>query len=383
MAAYGLETDDGYNAGKTANAVLTIDRSAISKNIQILGSHLVSEKCEIAAVMKADAYGLGLGNVLSVFQSHGTKTYFMATPAEAVTLRQLLGPRGSIYVLGGFWKDCLNLYREYNLNPVLNSLPEIEFFVQINKENPRNPLRAAIHFDTGMNRLGLDNEETEIFIEHYQDHPVILNGITMMLSHYACADEPEHALNHEQQAAFSRLGKFFPWLPKSLCNSFGIFLDTNYHYDLVRPGMAVYGLNPFPHKPSPIHPVISLHARLLQVRKAKKGQTVGYGATCTVEKDRLLGTVALGYADGYLRSLSNKGCLYWKGHAVPVTGRVSMDLVTVDLDALPANINRPVPGDFIEIIGKNRTADDLADAAGTIGYEILTSLGSRYRRRVI
>jgi alanine racemase len=238
-------------------------------------------------------------------------------------------------------------------------------------------LPAIIQFDTGMNRLGLGPDETRRLI----DHTDLLEGVDviMIMSHFLAADEAGDPHTPAQAARFAEIARHFPRALKSLSNSAGIFRDQDYHYDVVRPGMALYGLNPVPHESNPMQPVVSLHVPVLQTRLVKKGDVVGYSATYTFTQDTPMATVAMGYADGFLRSLSNKASLFWKGYPCPVRGRVSMDLVTVSLENIPEG-QCPHDGDMLEVIGPHQSADALAACAGTIGYEILTSLGQRYRR---
>lgn len=212
----------------------------------------------------------------------------------------------------------------------------------------------------------------------------MLDGINVagILSHFACADEKDHAMNETQYEVFEKIAKHFPNAEKTLCNSSGIFRNSKYHYDIVRPGMALWGLNPTPEIKNPMQPVASLTAPVVRVRLVYKGATVGYNATYKFDKDTWIATLSAGYADGIFWNLGNKGALYWKGYKCPIRGRVSMDLTTVDLSEVPEG-QRPKPGDALEIIGEHQQADDLAKAAGTIGYAVLTRLGNRYERKYI
>ena len=228
-----------------------------------------------------------------------------------------------------------------------------------------------------MNRLGFGLDETPVLLEDLGR----LEGldVKMIISHFACADEKDHEMNDAQYERFKAVAAHFPKAQKSLANSSGVFRDPRYHFNVARPGMALYGLNPTPEAPNPMRPVVSLDVRVLQIREVKAGETTGYGASYRHEKDTVTATVAMGYADGILRALSNKGRLYWQGQALSILGRVSMDSITIDLGGL-AESKRPKVGDYLEVIGPHQSADDLATQAGTIGYEILTSLGERYER---
>jgi len=344
-------------------AILTIDCAALYHNINMLRSAAPGAAC--AGVVKADAYGLGIGGTLPVFQAAGIKTYFVATLDEAIHLRGLLGRGPVIYVLSGLYRGAEADYVRHDVRPVLNALDELS--------RCPDDLPAALHFDTGMRRLGLDTLETQKLM----DDPSMLQGkkIAVIMSHFACADEPDHPLTREQYLKFNAIKTLCPGAALSLSNSAGIFASSEYHFDLVRPGMAVYGLNPTT-GPNPMKPVVGLKARILQVRKALRGETVGYGATWTAPQDVRVATLALGYADGVLRSLSGRGVVHYNKVALPVIGRVSMDMITIDATSAPAL----AAGDWVDVLGPEQDADALARDAGTIGYEILTSLGARYHR---
>lgn len=360
-----------------AGAWLTIDLKALMANYRLFDEK-TGTSCDVAAIVKANAYGLGVKPVADTLYSCGARSFFVATLEEALELKAHLDEQNSkitrLAILGGLFHGCEQDYSAHNLSPVLNSLDEIERW-QKQAAKTQHPLPAIIHFDTGMNRLGLGPRETQTLL----DDPDKLDGldVQMIMSHFACADEKDHPMTEAQFEQFDQLAKAFPETVKSLANSSGIFRTSKHHYELVRPGMAMYGLNPTPEKINPMTPVISLETRILQTRNARRDSTIGYSATYRFKKDTAVATVALGYADGFLRALSNKGTLYYKGQPCPIIGRVSMDLVTVDISGLE---QKPEPGEIMEVIGLHQTADDLASAAGTIGYEILTDLGRRYHR---
>ena len=238
------------------------------------------------------------------------------------------------------------------------------------------PLVADVHVDTGMARLGLPPDETETLIRE----PGRLDGIKLatLMSHLACADEPDHPLNRQQLADFLRTRQAFADVKASFANSSGLFLGPEYHFDLARPGVALYGVGPRPGEPNPMAQVVRLQGKILQVRDVDRPQTVGYGATHRVTRRGRVATVGVGYADGYPRSLSNTGSGYMGDTRVPIVGRVSMDLITLDVSDVPGAVARP--GALVELIGPHNTVDDVAADAGTIGHEILTGLGSRYHR---
>lgn len=351
----------------TASALLEIDLNALSGNIRLLKGKL-RPSVKLAGVVKADAYGIGLAKVAGIHKDIGTETFFVATLDEGIALRSILGPGREIAILGGLFHGAEDVYVQHDLIPVLNALSDFERW--------QRPNPCMVHIDTGMRRLGLDTGEAE----KLQENPGLLNGlnVTAVLSHFACADEDGHPLTHRQYENFQKILPLFPKARKSLSNSSGIFVSSDYHFDLVRPGMAVYGLNPTPHLPNPMAPVVGLKARILQVRNTLPGETVGYAASYTCKTPRRVATVGLGYADGFLRSLSNKGRMFWQGQPVPIIGRVSMDLVTLDVTDIKGQ--QPATGDWVDVLGQDQDADALAAAAGTIGYEILTGLGARYQR---
>ncbi|MGZ9108949.1 MAG: alanine racemase [Micavibrio sp.] len=354
-----------------ANGILTVDLDAVAANIQILQQKAAPAK--LAGVVKANAYGLGLAQIAAVHQALGTETFFVATLDEGIALRALTGEAPEIAVLCGLLPGAEDIYAQYALTPVLNSLEEIARYRSGQDQFPG----AMLHIDTGMRRLGLDSHDMKRVFEQ----PDLLDGIRLsaILSHFACADEPaQNDLTWDQYEIFTHFTTRFPGIRRSLSNSAGIFASPDYHFDLVRPGMAVYGLNPTPDQPNPMRPVVSLNVRVLQIRDALAGESVGYGALYRCADHRRIATVALGYADGFLRALGNKGSLFWQGQACPVVGRVSMDLVTLDITDITGP--EPVAGDWVEVLGPHQDADALAIGAGTIGYEILTQLGDRHHR---
>jgi alanine racemase len=333
---------------------------------------------ECAAVVKADAYGLGMAEVAPALARAGCKTFFVATLGEAKELRALL-PDAIIYVFGGLLKDTAHIYREFGLRPVLNSAVEIEEWAAF-CEAAHAKLPAAIHIDSGMNRLGLSAAEVGSLAMG------LLGAfeLTLVMSHLACADEPEHGKNEAQRKTFDALRAKLPKAPASLANSAGILLGSRYHYDLVRPGIALYGGRARRTAPNRFAPVVELAGRILQVRDVAAGETVGYGATRALNRPSRVAVVSVGYADGFFRSLSvadgKRGVqVYLGAHPAPLLGRVSMDLVTVDVTDVPAELARR--GAWVELIGAHLPAHELAGHAGTIDYEVLTNLGARATRR--
>lgn len=356
------------------NPILTVDLGAICRNYRHLAR--LAPDAEISAVVKADAYGLGAREIAPSLAQIGCRTFFVAHLAEAIALREVL-PAAQIAVLAGPDTGSLGSFRQHRLTPVLNSLPQLALWQSAGADNPP----AMLQIDTGMNRLGLTATE----VEQLGATPGLVDGveISTVISHLACAEDPATPMNQAQRTAFdaarAHLAHLLPNSRASLANSSGIFLTPAYHYDLVRPGAALFGLNPLMESPNPMEQVIELTAKLLQVRDIDRPMTVGYGATYRAGRGAKIATVSAGYADGYLRSLGNRGRVYIGDQAVPVVGRVSMDLITVDVTGLPDDYTRP--GASVQLIGGNARTDDVAQAAGTIGYELLTRIGPRCARQ--
>lgn len=352
---------------------LTIDLGAIAANHDIIRRQ-IGTSCGIAGVVKANAYGTGMTRVAATLFQKGSRRFFVATPDEGFALRQIL-PLAEIAVLSGGLPHNTEAYIYAHIEPVLNSFHDIALWRDAARKADKI-LPAIIHLDTGMNRLGLSAAEGEMLLKD----PALLRGldVIIVMSHFACADEKYHPLTDRQYEQFRSFAQHFPHAKKSLANSSGIFRSKDYHYDLVRPGMAIYGLNPTPESGSPMKSVVSLESRIIQTRHVKAGETIGYSATHTFKGAGLTATVGLGYADGFHRAHSGQAKLFWRGIPCPLVGRVSMDLVTVDLSNLPTPL--PQPGDWLEVLGPHQNADQLAEIAGTIGYEVLTNLSDRYHR---
>ena len=357
----------------TSPALLQVSLEALAENYRTVKS---LSAAETAPVLKADGYGTGAAQAFQKLHGAGARRFFVATPGEAAELREL-SDDVEILILGGFYKDSGDVYTRGGFIPVLNSLEEIARWEALAKKSGRK-LPAVIHFDTGMNRLGLGKDETQKLIAD----PSLLDGIDirLVMSHFACSDEKDHEMNARQAASFAKIAQAFPHAPKSLCNSSGIFRDKNWHYDLLRPGFCLYGGNPTPETTNPMRRVVDLSVRILQTRCVKAGESAGYGASHRFQNDTSLATVAFGYADGFHRA-GNKAKLFWNGQPCPVVGRVSMDLIIVDTGKVTGA--KPEAGDLLEVLGPHQSVDDLARDCGTIGYEILTSLGKRYERAYI
>ena len=368
--------DIGDAIPQSATGVLTIDLAAICENYRRL--HQAGGMRGTAAMVKADAYGLGAEAVAPALARCGARSFFVSTLDEGLALRPCLDaavPACSIYVLNGPMAGCEALYQEQKLLPVLNSLGQLEAWRRYNKARDQ-VLPAALHLDTGMSRLGFPPQELEKLAEH-QD---LLAGTlpVLVMSHLVSSEEADNPLNPRQLEAFKAAIARLPKAPASLANSSGIFLGEDYHFDLVRPGAALFGVNPTPGKTNPMSQVVNLKGKILQVRWIDAPQSVGYGATHKVKRPARIATVAAGYADGAFRSLSNRGKAWAAGREVPVVGRVSMDLLTIDITELHPDALGP--GDFVDLLCAEHDVDALAQEAGTIGYEILTGLGRRYHR---
>jgi alanine racemase len=352
--------------------VLTVDLDALASNFKLLRA--AAHPAECGATVKADAYGLGLEPVARRLAREGCRRFFVATLGEGVTLRALL-PHAAIHVFDGVEAGSEGDFVRHGLVPVLNSLPQLLRWSR-HARAVQARLPAALHIDTGMNRLGMSEQEVGMLagsLEH-------LDGLALdhLMTHLACADQPGHPLNREQIELFARLRARLPAAPTSIGNSAATLTGGEWCGDIVRPGIALYGANPFSEREHPLREVVRLTARVIQVRELGRKQSVGYGATCRLPAGTRLATVSVGYADGYLRSLGNRGVAAVEGVRVPVVGRVSMDLITLDISALPAE--RVQPGTAVELLGGAVPIDELARAAGTISYEILSSLGTRLQR---
>lgn len=357
-----------------AGGLLTIDLAALRFNYRLLTEK--TAPASVAAVVKADAYGLGAVRLSKVLFAEGCRAFFVAHLSEAQELRSNLPSEVQIYVLNGLQPGSEAQCAALNVLPVLNSLEQVSAWSRFARSRGTR-LKAALQVDTGMSRLGLSSA---LDAERILAQPDLLVGIepVLLMSHLACADEPDHAANTAQLAAFNELAARFPGISRSLANSGGVLLGRNFHLDLVRPGIALYGANPVPGLDNPMRPVIRLDARVIQVRSVPAGVGVGYGLAFTTDRATRLATIAVGYADGWHRSLSGRGAAFIDGVRLPIVGRISMDSLVIDIGALGDYELRR--GSLVELIGPNQSVDAVAADAGTIAYELLTSLGRRYSR---
>lgn len=359
-----------------ASGILTIDCRAIVRNWRSLAS--IAAPAEVAAVLKADAYGCGLEAVARALAAAGCTTFFVAVLPEARRLRAVL-PDVAIYVTNGLVSGSAAAFAEMNAQPVIGNLAELaewDGFRAINKWAGG----AALHFDTGMNRLGLSLEEAPALAARTK---MPGHGVSLVMSHFACSDEPDHPLNQRQIELLRAVRLDFRGIPFSLANSSGIFLGAPAHFDMVRPGIALYGGNPTPGADNPMEPVINLKARIAQLRVVERDVTVGYNATWTARRQTRLAIVTAGYADGYPRPVGTSDTLSGgqalvAGRRCNVVGRVSMDLIAVDVTDVPAGAVKR--GDYVTLIGDGISIEEFAIWSRTISYDVLTRLGHRYHR---
>ncbi len=362
---------------RLADAVLTVDLDAVAANwrhLRDLG-RAAGRPVDCAAVLKADGYGLGAQPVAQRLFAEGCRHFFVAHADEGIAVRQAV-PGAWICVLNGLPAGADADFVEMRLVPALNDLAQVSAWRSAAQRHAQ-PLDAVIHLDTGMHRLGLTAEEATLLA----GDRMRLRGLrlALLMSHLVSAEKPADPLNREQLDRFRAFLARMPGAPASLANSSGIFLGADFHFDLMRPGAALYGINPTPGAANPMQQVATLRARILQVRQIDAMTGVGYNHDWRSARPSRIAVVAVGYADGYLRALGNRGELVIDNHVARVVGRVSMDLLTVDVTDLPEDAVRP--GAFAELIGPSQTPDQVAEKARTNGYEILTSLGARFHRQ--
>lgn len=344
-----------------SSATLTIDLNALTANWRALDRASASG-VQTAAVVKADAYGLGVARVARALATAGTRRFFVALTEEGVSLRQSLGPGPQICVLTGHMPGDTEMIADLDLTPMLNSIDQVTRHLE---SLPGHPF--GVQLDTGMKRLGMEESEWEAIA------PFVLEaGPEMLISHLACADDPDHPLNDAQLQRFHAMTDG-TGIPRSLAATGGIILGPRYHFDLTRPGIGLYGGRPY----EAALPVVGLGLPVVQARAVLPGETVGYSAAWTAEAPSMVATVIAGYADGVLRTLSNRAVLWDGDTPCPVVGRISMDLITVDISHL-----EQVPR-TLDLLGPQQRIDDLADTAGTISYEILTRFSARLNRRYV
>ena len=365
-------------------ATLTIDLGAIVENWRFLGARagsLAPSTAACAAVVKADAYGLGLAEVAPALYQAGCREFFVALVHEGVQLRALIPPDATVYVLHGPQPGAEIECAQHTLVPVLNSPDQLQRWSNLaNTRGERLP--AVLQVDTGMRRLGFEARDFEaLHVEAFAS--ANLSGVEpiLLMSHLVSAEDPADPINRIQLEQFQIARKRWPGLRCSLANSSGIFLGPAWHFDLLRPGAALYGVAPVPNQPNPMRPVIRLQAPIIQTRTIAPGDRVGYNHTWRASRPTRVATLSVGYADGYLRSLSNRAIVRFMGQTAPLIGRVSMDTITVDVTELPEH--QLTPGAQVDLIDSAHDINQVATEAGTNAYEILTSLGPRYRRQYL
>lgn len=365
-------TDMDTHHSVSAAAHLTVRLGAIADNFHTV-QRFVGD-AHVAAVVKADAYGLGDRRIVPALMAAGAENFVVARLEEAIRLRTLV-PQARIFVLDGVVDGAEAAYARYRLIPSLNSLEQIARYAAAARAAGA-VYDAAIHIDTGMNRLGLSAVDVSTLAA---DHNRLLTGLKVVLwmSHLACSDEADNPMNATQLARFKAALAQLPAAPASLSASGGILLGKDYHFDLVRPGICLYGGNPIPAQNNPYKVAVRCAAPILQVRETPAGETVGYGASYRTTRASRLAIAAYGYADGLMRTVSNRGFVGIDGHKAPVVGRVSMDLVIADVTDLPVV---PHSGMTAELFGDTVSLEDLATASGTISYEILTQVSPRAQR---
>lgn len=362
--------------GARAGAILTVDLDAIRANYRLLVERAGGAR--VAGVLKADAYGLGMERVARALVREGCRVFFAAHLEEGIRLRPMVPADSTVFVLHGPMPGTAADFVAHALVPVLNDPGQVREW-QATCARAGRRLAAAIQVDSGMSRMGLSPADLDA-LGAPADWVAAMEPVLLM-SHLACADVPEHPLNAHQLARFRALRAAFPTMPASLANSSAVFLDHAFHFDLVRPGAALYGINPQPEGPNPLRQAVRLDARIVQLRTVQEGDAVGYGARYIAPGPRRIATIAVGYADGWLRMLSGRGHAWVDGVQVPIAGTVSMDSITLDVTGIPEA--RLAPGATVELLGAHQHVDAVAAQAGTIGYEVLTRLGSRFERRYL
>ncbi|WP_157217797.1 alanine racemase [Flavisphingomonas formosensis] len=351
---------------------LRIDLGALRANYRALADHAAPALC--GAVVKADAYGLGAAKVAAALAREGCRIFFVAQLGEAFDVLDAVGIDSSIYILNGLDPGGEAACAEWGFVPVLNGRGQLDRWRAFARAAGK-PLRAALQMDSGMSRLGLDLAALADLAQDRSFGEEI--SLCLLMTHLACADEPDRAANDAQLAQFGAARALFPDVPASIANSGGTFLSPDFHCDVVRAGIALYGARPGPQAP-PLRPVVSLDARVIQIREIGEGTGVGYGLDYVADTRRRLATIGVGYADGWPRSLGGNGAAWLDGQRLPIVGRVSMDSLTIDISDLPPTALGE--GDFVELLGPHQSLDDVARDAGTISYEILTRLGRRHAR---
>jgi len=352
---------------------LITDLDAVAHNYHALRSYL-KKGTLCATVLKANAYGMGVKEVAARLYHEGCRHFFMAHLSEAIEIKSFVGHDSFIYVLTDLRQGDEELYAFYNLIPVLSSVSQIQIWNTFSQKKQKC-YKAALHFDTGMTRTGL----TPQVIKNLELLALSHIEIVCVMSHLACPYQPTHPMNEAQRLSFDELRGRFPFALGSLANSGGVCLGRAYHYDLVRAGIALTGCrSSIPRGDYKLKPVLKAYAQVLQINEIQRGDSVGYDATFIAARPSRIATLGVGYADGYSRNLSNRGEVYFGGQRLPIVGRVSMDLITIDVTDVP--MGKIHCGNWVELFGDNLLAHEVAETAGTISNELFTRLGTRFER---
>ncbi len=364
---------NGFPYSPSLSLALVIDLDALAHNYHVLSQKL-KKGTSCAVVLKANAYGMGLKEVSARLYAEGCRHFFVAHLTEAIELKGSIGKEAFIYVLNGLRKGDEGVYVHYNLIPVLSDLSQIRAWNSF-CQNKKKCFKATLHFDTGMSRTGI----TPIDLKNLGVNDLSHTEITCIMSHLACPYESSNPMNEAQWMAFEAIRKRFPFAPASLSNSGGCYLDPKFHYNMVRLGLALTGNHPlFLPKEPLLKTVVKAYAQILQINEISRGDSVGYDATFIASRASRIATLGIGYADGYPRALSGQGDVFFEGHRMPIAGRVSMDLLSIDItDVSPSKIK---VGDWMELFGDHISIDSVAKKANTIPWEMLTQLGPRYER---
>jgi alanine racemase len=356
------------------DASLFIDLKAVQENYKILQKKLGSAEC--FATVKANAYGLGVSEISTALHEVGCNDFCVATLGEAFFLRKSL-KSVNIYIFHGLKTSETDCFYDNNFTPILNDLEQIDIWNKFAKKKSEK-LKAFLHFDTGINRLGITKSDTKKLVKNQDKYLTNLN-ITCLMSHLACANEIDNVRNHNQFDKFIEITKSFPKTKYSISNSSAAYLDDKYHLNIARPGAALFGINPTPYFDSnPMQNVIRLVSKIIHIKEIDENGMVGYGNLCPIKKGMRLATIPVGYADGYLRSLTNRGYVYLNGEIIPTLGKISMDMIVIDISKFKKNEIKT--GDEVELIGPHINLSNLSKQAGTIPYEILTSFSARFER---
>jgi alanine racemase len=352
--------------------VLEISTRSILQNYRTLQTHVPKSIC--AAVLKADAYGFGIKEIAPLLYQNGCRHYFVAHIDEGLFLRNILKD-ASIFVLSGILPETEEFFIQSSLIPILTDFGMVEKWVAASKKHGQK-LPCGLHMDTGMHRSGFDQSDVTKLLESF--HLIDSLEVTCVMSHLVSSHAANDPLNNQQKNLFDQFRQHFPHVKASLADTGGIYLDPSFHYDIVRPGKGLFGLFSPPSSATPLIPCLKVLGRILQIRSAHKGDSVGYGATHILDRDSKLATLGVGFADGYDRRLSNQAFVEIQDFQAPVVGRISMDYTVVDVTDVPESLC--YVGGWVELVNETITLDTLAHLTGTISREFSTGFGKRFHR---